>query len=189
MTVYLGLGSNLGCRERNLAECVRRLSGQPPVSQPPVRPDSPPAHESLLKSGDLRLVRSSDVYETEPWGFADQRPFLNLVLEISTGVPPQQLLAGVKELETMLGRLPTPRTEERYGPRLIDIDILLYGSEIVDLPGLQVPHPRLHQRAFVLVPMAEIAQELIHPVLGISIGDLAGRVDGKDGVKKWSGQG
>ena len=179
ITVYLGLGSNLGCRERNLAECVQHLSGRPLDNQ-----DGPLAPQELFKSGDVRLVRSSDIYETEPWGFAGQGPFLNSVLEISTNVPPHELLGGVKELEKRLGRLPGAR----YGPRLIDIDILLYGRETVDLPDLQIPHPRLHQRAFVLVPLAEIAPELIHPVLGISIGDLAGRVDGKDGVRKWPGQ-
>ncbi len=175
VTVYLGLGSNLGCRERTLAECVRRLSGQPGST----------ATEEPVQPGGLRLVRSSDTYETEPWGFAGQGPFLNCVLEISTAIPPQELLAGVKELERRLGRQPG----QRYGPRSIDIDILLYGREIVDLPDLQIPHPRLHQRAFVLVRLAEIAPDLIHPSLGISIGDLAGRVDGKDGVRKWSGQG
>ena len=94
------------------------------------------------------------------------------------------MLLGVKELETAMGR----QAGERYGPRLIDIDILLYGQELVDLPGLQIPHPRLHQRAFVLVPLAELAPELIHPSLGSSIGDLAGRIDGKDGVRKWLGK-
>ena len=174
VTVYLGLGSNLGCRERNLAECVRHLSGQP----------GSPATEEPFQPGGLRLVRSSDVYETEPWGFAGQGPFLNCVLEISAAITPRKLLVGVKALERRLGRQPG----QRYGPRAIDIDILLYGREIVDSPDLQIPHPRLHQRAFVLVPLAEIAPDLIHPSLGISIGDLAGRVGGKDGVRKWSGR-
>ena len=179
VTVYLGLGSNLGCRRENLAKCVLHLSGQQLSGQ-----GRPTAPEGLFKPGGLRLVRSSDVYETEPWGFAGQGPFLNCVLEISTAITPQDLLVGVKALESRLGR----QASQRYGPRAIDIDILLYGREIVDLPDLQIPHPRLHQRAFVLVPLAEIAPHLIHPSLGISIGDLAGRVGGKDGVRKWSGR-
>lgn len=174
VTVYLGLGTNLGCREENLGTCIRRLSGQ----------NEPAGLEGPFTPGDLLLLRSSATYETEPWGFADQGPFLNRVLEMSTAVDPAELLAGVKELETAMGR----QAGERYGPRLIDIDILLYGRELVDLPGLQIPHPRLHQRAFVLVPLAELAPELIHPSLGSSIGDLAGRIDGKDGVRKWFGK-
>lgn len=179
VAVYLGLGSNLGCRERNLDRCVQRLTGQRVFDR-----DGLPAPEELFKSGDVRLVRSSNTYETEPWGFPDQGPFLNRVLEISTAVPPPELLAGIKELESRLGREPG----ERYGPRIIDIDILLYGRKIVDLPDLQIPHPRLHQRAFVLVPLAEMAPDLVHPSLGISIGELARRVDGRDGVRKWSGK-
>ena len=174
VTVYLGLGANLGCREENLAMCVRRLAGQ----------DGPTGSEGPFKPGDLLPLRSSATYETEPWGFADQGPFLNCVLEMSTAMDPVGLLLGVKELEMAMGR----QAGERYGPRLIDIDILLYGQELVDLPGLQIPHPRLHQRAFVLVPLAELAPELIHPSLGSSIGDLAGRIDGKDGVRKWLGK-
>jgi len=174
VTVYLGLGTNLGCREENLETCIRRLSGQ----------NEPAGLEGPFTPGDLLLLRSSATYETEPWGFPDQGPFLNCVLEMSTAVDPAELLAGVKELETAMGR----QAGERYGPRLIDIDILLYGREVVDLPGLQIPHPRLHQRAFVLVPLAELAPELIHPSLGSSIGDLGGRVDGKDGVRKWFGR-
>jgi len=173
VTAYLGLGSNLGCREKNLDRCVRHLTGQ----------DDTAASAEPFKPGNVRPVRSSDTYETEPWGFTGQGHFLNRVLEVSTAVPPQELLGGIKELESRLGREPG----ERYGPRLIDIDILLYGREIVDLPGLQIPHPRLHQRAFVLVPLAEIAPDLIHPSLGISIGELCGQVEGKDGVRKWSG--
>ena len=180
VTVYLGLGSNLGCRERNLAKCVQHLSGQTQSNQ-----DEIAAPDGSFKPGDLHLVQSSATYETEPWGITEQGPFLNLVLEMSTALLPEKLLAGVKGLESHLGRKPG----ERYGPRLIDIDILLYGEEIVDLPDLQIPHPRLHQRAFVLIPLAEIAPELIHPVLGISIGDLAVGVEGNDGVRKWSERG
>ena len=174
VTVYLGLGANLGCREENLGRCIQRLAGQ----------DEQAGSEGQFKPGDLLLLRSSATYETEPWGVADQALFLNCVLEMSTAVDPAELLAGVKELETAMGR----QAGERYGPRLIDIDILLYGLEVIDMPGLQIPHPRLHQRAFVLVPLAELAPGLIHPSLGSSIGDLARRIDGKDGVRKWFGK-
>lgn len=176
VTVYLGLGSNLGSREGNLDRCLRCLTGNHLPGQ-----EDATAPEELFKPGGLSLVRASKIYETEPWGFTDQGRFLNRVVEVSTAVSPRELLAGIKELESSLGREPV----ERFGPRVIDIDILLYGSETVDLPDLQIPHPRLHQRAFVLVPLAEMAPAMIHPSLGISIGELAHRVNGKDGVNKW----
>jgi 7,8-dihydro-6-hydroxymethylpterin-pyrophosphokinase len=93
-----------------------------------------------------------------------------------------QLLSAVKKLEEKIGREPG----FRYGPRLIDIDILLYGDLTVGLPELQIPHPRMVQRAFVLVPLAELAPGLVHPTLKITIGDLARQVEGKEGVKLWS---
>jgi 2-amino-4-hydroxy-6-hydroxymethyldihydropteridine diphosphokinase len=121
------------------------------------------------------------VYETEPWGYAGQPSFLNCVLEIRTTLPPGQLLESVKELEAAMGR----RRGFRYGPRLIDVDILLYGDGTFDLPGLQIPHPRLHQRAFALVPLAELAQGVVHPALRITIARLAGEADDREGVKLW----
>ena len=173
ITVYLGLGSNLGCRQENLSNCIRNLAVQ----------DGTVAPKEAFKPGDLILLRSSSIYETEPWGFTGQGPYLNCALEISTAIPPQRLLDGIKQLETELGRPPRQEHEERYGPRLIDIDILFYGQETINLPDLQIPHPKLHQRAFVLVPLSEIAPDMVHPVLGLSVHHLSARVDGKDSVK------
>lgn len=155
--VYLGLGSNLGQREANLAQAVHQLSRS------------------------VRVLRSSSIYETVPWGYADQPNFLNSVLEAETTLPPLQLLAAVKRLEGEVGREPS----FRYGPRLIDIDILLYGNSTTDLPDLQIPHPRISQRAFVLVPLAELAPGLVHPTLGLTIAELARQVEGKEGVRLW----
>lgn len=157
VTVYLGLGSNLGQRAVNLARAVHRLG------------DS------------LRLLRSSSIYETAPWGYTDQPTFLNCVLEAETALPPWQLLVVAKNLEDEIGRQPS----FHYGPRLVDIDILLYGDLITDLPDLQIPHPRMSQRAFVLVPLAELAPGLTHPTLNLSIAELARQVEGKEGVKLW----
>ena len=162
--VYLGLGSNLGDRADNLAQAIRRL-GQPPP-----------------RDGTLRPLRASSIYETAPWGYADQPAFLNCVLEAETNLAPLALLALGQRVERELGRQPT----FRYGPRLVDVDILLYGDLVLDLPQLQVPHPRMAQRAFVLVPLAELAPELVHPTLRLTIAELARRVDGKEGVKLWS---
>ncbi|MCE5218635.1 2-amino-4-hydroxy-6-hydroxymethyldihydropteridine diphosphokinase [bacterium] len=129
--VYLGLGSNLGHRAEQLARAALCLALTP----------------------GLDLVRLSPVYETAPWGVQDQPPFLNMVIAVRSALRPQMLLSVVKELERRLGRVPS----ERWGPRAIDIDLLRYGGESVDLPDLQLPHPRICERQFVLVPLAAIA--------------------------------
>lgn len=156
VTAYLGLGTNLGDRWANLREALR-----------------------LLAAGlGLRLARCSQVYETEPWGVTEQPRFLNCVAEVEASLGPEPLLARCKEIEERLGRVPGPR----WGPRLIDLDILLYGTQVVELPDLEIPHPRLHLRAFALVPLAELAPSVAHPVLGRNIGELAQAVEGRDGV-------
>ena len=114
----------------------------------------------------------SSVYETKPWGYAHQPSFLNLVCRVDTNLAPQELLGAAQEVERILGRAPT----FRYGPRVIDVDILLYGDRVVDTQDLRVPHPLLGERAFVLVPLAEIAPELVHPELGVSIRELLERL-------------
>ena len=154
---YLGLGSNLGGRRENLTDAIKKLDAGP----------------------ELMVLRTSRVYETAPWGLTEQPDFLNLVAEISTTLSPQQLLARIKELERRSGREPGPQ----YGPRIIDVDILLYGDEVVDEPDLRIPHASLHLRAFALVPLAELTPDRVHPVLGVTIARLADGVDGLDGVK------
>ena len=105
--------------------------------------------------------------------------FLNMVAEIATSISPDELLERVKKVEQDMGRKAGPR----FGPRIIDIDILLLEDQVVDEPNLNVPHVSLHERAFILVPLSELAPELVHPVLGVTVETLAAKVDGRDGVK------
>ena len=156
MNGYLGFGSNQGDRKNNLAQAINALNARP----------------------DLAVLRTSGVYETEPWGLANQPKFLNMVAEITTLIPPAELLGRVKKLEKDMGREDGPR----LGPRLIDIDILLLENLVLGEPDLSIPHASLHLRAFVLVPLAELAPDSVHPVLGVTIEHLAEQVDGLEGV-------
>jgi dihydropteroate synthase len=159
VTAYLGLGSNLGDREANIARAVDFLSQR------------------------LTVDRLSSLYETEPVGYRDQPRFLNAVCQVSTVLSPGELLALAKAIEGRLGRV----TSFPNAPRPLDIDILLYGDRIVDSLELRIPHPRLTERAFVLVPLAELAPDLVHPETGRRIGELLVEVEGREGVRLWGG--
>ena len=142
--VYLALGTNLGDRPGNLKQAIASLTPQ------------------------LDVKAKSQVYETPPWGFEDQPKFLNQVLKVETYLEPQPLLKHLKRLEIALGR----KASFRNGPRLIDIDILLYDDLVLDIPGLCIPHPHMHERAFVLLPLMDIAPDLVHPVTKKSVREM-----------------
>lgn len=121
----------------------------------------------------VNILDCSSIYQTEPWGYLDQPEFLNQVLAVETSLSPRELLEYVKEIEQNIGRKPSVR----YGPRIVDIDILFYGNRIIQEEDLVIPHPRLKDRAFVLVPLAEINPDLIYPGIDLSISDLLINVD------------
>ncbi|HEX2992123.1 MAG TPA: 2-amino-4-hydroxy-6-hydroxymethyldihydropteridine diphosphokinase [Anaerolineales bacterium] len=143
-TVYLALGSNLGDRHENLRQAVAALSPQ------------------------IDIKAKSHIYETDPWGYEDQPKFLNMAVRGLTYLEPEPLLKHLKRLEIALGRHMTFAN----GPRSIDIDILFFDDLILDTPLLTLPHPRLHERGFVLLPLMDIAPDLIHPLLKKSIREL-----------------
>jgi 2-amino-4-hydroxy-6-hydroxymethyldihydropteridine diphosphokinase len=143
---HVGLGANLGDRERTIGRAVELLAATPGIG----------------------VVAVSTLRETEPWGPVAQPLYLNGVAELETELEPRALLGALLDVERMLGRV---RTGERFGPRVIDLDLLLYGDLVVDEPGLVVPHPRLHERRFALEPLAELAPGAVVPGRG-PVGEL-----------------
>jgi 2-amino-4-hydroxy-6-hydroxymethyldihydropteridine diphosphokinase len=144
-TAYLSLGSNIGNREQNLRLAIGELP-----------------------HAGVAITRVSSFYETEPVDLREQPWFLNCVVEAETHFDPFMLLRALREIETKMGS----KKLVAKGPRLVDMDILLYGSETIDTPELQVPHPRMHQRRFVLVPLVEIAADVVHPTLKVTAAQL-----------------
>jgi 2-amino-4-hydroxy-6-hydroxymethyldihydropteridine diphosphokinase len=147
-TAFVGIGSNLGDREGNLRRAVELLSAEDGID----------------------VVAVSEIRETDPVGPVEQGPFLNAAIRIKTDLGPRELLERLLAVEQRLGRV----RRERWGPRTIDLDLLLYGDEVVDEPGLTVPHPRLHERRFALEPLADLAPSLEIPGRGPISALLAG---------------
>lgn len=145
MIVHIGIGSNLGERQDN---CLKSLE--------------------FLREKGLTIQKVSSFYETEPWGVEDQPKFINLAIEAETNFSPDELLFILKDIENRIGRTKTLK----WGPRIIDLDILFYGDEIINTEEIQIPHPLLHQRDFVLNPLDEISPDKVHPVLKKTIRQL-----------------
>ncbi len=148
INVFLGLGSNMGDRAAQLH-----------------------AAADLISKNIGKIAKKSHVYETQPWGKTDQDRFLNQVVMANTTLDPRELLEKITKIERELGR-ERRRDQDKWGPRTIDIDILFYGKRVIRDKGLEIPHPELHKRAFVLVPLLEIAPDLEHPLLKKQIDEL-----------------
>jgi 2-amino-4-hydroxy-6-hydroxymethyldihydropteridine diphosphokinase len=157
--VYIGLGSNIEDREFYLAEAIRLLHKHP----------------------DIQIRSCSSIYETDPVGFTEQAAFLNMVIKAETGLEPAELFSYMLAVEQQLGRV----RDIRFGPRTIDLDLLLYGQKQLNQPELLVPHPRMAERAFVLIPLLEIADEESIPDVDILRHNVT-LLAGKEGVKTWN---
>ena len=156
--IYLSLGSNLGDRAANLERAI-----------------------AALPEAGVRVLRRSALYETEPVDFLAQPCFLNCVVEAETSLMPRHLLQALQGIERSFGS----RKLVARGPRVIDIDILFYGAEVIRTEGVEIPHPRMGNRRFVLVPLAELAPGLHHPVLGATIAELIAAAKDKSAVRLW----
>lgn len=149
--VYLGIGSNLGNKEQNLNDAIQQIG---------------------LEVGDILNI--SSFYQSTPWGFDSENNFINAVMIINTELTPLDLLVETQRIEKKIGRL--SKTKSSYSDRLIDIDILFYNNQLINLPKLTVPHKLLHKRDFVLMPLAELSPEMVHPILGKTIKELSEEV-------------
>jgi len=158
ITVYIALGTNVGEREANLLQALR-----------------------LLPESGVHIRRVSNIYETEPVDYLDQEWFLNMVLEAQTELDALDLLGALRVIETRMGS----KKAFVKGPRKIDLDLLLYGNETIDTPELQVPHPRMLERKFVLIPLAEIAPNLRHPNWKSGVAHILAAIPDRSAVKKF----
>jgi 2-amino-4-hydroxy-6-hydroxymethyldihydropteridine diphosphokinase len=147
--VHIGIGSNIGDRKANCRNAIERLKGR-----------------------GINIKKISSMYETEPWGIKDQPKFINMAIEAETGLPPERLLESLKLIEKEMGRTEPCPTKSKWGPRIIDLDILFYGDKVINMERLEIPHPLLHEREFVLVPLSEIAPEKLHPTLKKTVREL-----------------
>jgi len=144
---YIGIGSNLGKKRENYLEALERIAKVP----------------------NTRIVKESSLYESEPWGGESREWYVNGVIEIETELTPDDLLKKCQNIERAMGR---KRVRKRWGARIIDLDILLYDNLIVGKKNLKIPHPEMHKRKFVLIPLSEIAPQIVHPILGMTISEL-----------------
>jgi 2-amino-4-hydroxy-6-hydroxymethyldihydropteridine diphosphokinase len=156
---YLSLGSNMGEREAYLEKAINILDSH----------------------GKIEVRRKSSIYETDPVGFTDQGEFLNMVIEVRTDLSPEILLQQCLQVEHDLGR----KREFKWGPRIIDMDILLYDHETIDAEDLLVPHPRMQERAFVLIPLLELEPSITHPADGTPFNRFLDEIPDKEGVRLW----
>ena len=152
---YIGIGSNLGDKQKNISRAVKLLNKK------------------------CKILNKSSLYETEPIGFKNQYWFLNCAVGVQTELSPQKLLSFLKSIENSMGRI----NFMKNGPRIIDLDIIFYGNKIINTSNLIIPHPRLHERLFVLRPLKEIYPELVHPIYKKSVKELMEYVKNKEVVK------
>lgn len=157
--ILIALGSNLGDRGGYLAKAIQKLEPE------------------------IHLLSESSIYETEPWGHKEQDPFLNQVIRAETALLPHAVLRKLKSIESELGREKTIR----YGPRVIDLDLLFYDNLVLSTEALKIPHPQLAKRAFVLIPLKEIAPDFVHPQFDQTIRQLSQKISDK-GVRKYAGR-
>lgn len=158
--VYLSLGSNVGDRASNLRDAI-----------------------AALRKNGIDVTQISSMYETEPVDYLDQPWFLNMAVAGETQLASSALLEALREIETQMGS----KKLIAKGPRLIDMDVLLYGNEVIDTPELQIPHPRMHLRRFVLEPLAEIAPDVRHPVFRLTVAEMLARTPDKSVTRKTGG--